>query len=110
MALYFLIGKLISYVFLFICIFLLFLPKGRSFLGNKIFDDIIFGDMILGTDTDYTEMGFGELVGIGTLTMLSVVGYILLSILLSLLMIIVYPIPVLGLITGLVMFRKKKNN
>ena len=97
----------IGWLFMFTSMFLLTFKKGRSILA-KIVEDSTLEDMLLGDWGYNKETGFLGCVGIGAIVCVVFGLYFVLCIILSFIVVVIWPVLLFSTIIGIILNKKRK--
>ena len=101
------IGMTIGWLFMFTSMFLLTFKMGRSSLA-KIVEDSTLEDMLLGDWGYNKETGFLGCVGIGAIVCVVFGLYFVLCIILSFIVVVIWPVLLFSTIIGIILNKKRK--
>ena len=103
------IGVAAGWLFMFTCVVLLTFKKGRSILA-KIAEDSIIENMLLGDWGYNKETGFLGCVGIGAIVCVVFGLYFVLCVILSFIVVVIWPLLFFSTIIGVILNKKRKNS
>ena len=106
---YWSIGFAAGWLFMFTCVALLTFKKGRSVLA-KIAEDSALEDMLLGKWGYNKETGILGCIGIGAIVCILLGLYLLLCMILSSIVVAIWPLLFFSTIIGIILNKKRKKN
>lgn len=106
---YFILGKFLAVLFFLSSIAILFTKKGRHFIAD-IISDTIMADILEGDWDDFDDVNGFAIIGLGAIVVAVFFCYFSIAFIISLLIILVYPLVLCFMLVGLIVKLKARRN